>query len=119
MGDKKGVLSFLRLDGIVDNLLKLVESKIELAKIEIKKDLSKFIAKALVFAILGALGFMFFIFLNLGLAILVSDWIGETYSGFLIISGFYLLVFLIFLLIKGKLKIEDIIESKLNDTLDK
>lgn len=119
MSEKKGVLSFLKLDGIVDNLLKLVESKIELAKIEIKKDLSKFIAKALVATILVALGFLFFIFLNLGLAVLMSAWIGEPYSGFLIVSGFYLILFLIFLLTKDRLNIEEIIESKLNNTLHK
>ena len=117
MGDKKGFLSFLKLDGIVDSLLRLVESKIELAKIEIKKDLSTFIAKALVLAILVALGFLFFLFLNLGLAFLISAWIDEPYSGFLIISGVYLIIFLLFLLVKDRLKIEEKIERKLNQTL--
>ncbi|MEM9858829.1 MAG: phage holin family protein [Bacteroidota bacterium] len=117
MADKKGILNFLKLDGIVDNLLKLVESKIEIAKVEIKKDLAKFIAKALVAVILASLGLTFFIFLNFGLAFLIGEWIGKLYIGFLIVSAFYLILFLLFYFTKDSLNIEETIEEKLNDTL--
>ncbi|MEO0553500.1 MAG: phage holin family protein [Bacteroidota bacterium] len=119
MADKKGLLSFLKLNGIIDNLLKLLEAKIEIAKIEIKKDIAKFLAKVMVFAILMALGLLFFLFLNIGLAFLLSDWIGQLYSGFLIISGFYVAVFFVFLLVKDHLGIEDSIEQSLNKALEK
>ncbi|MEM8565005.1 MAG: phage holin family protein [Bacteroidota bacterium] len=115
MTDKKSILSFLKLDSIVDRLLKLVESKIEIAKIEIKKDLSHFLAKALVMAILIALGLIFFLFLNLALGFLISAWIGDTYSGFLIISAVYFLLFILFLVAKNYMNIEARIEKKLGE----
>lgn len=114
MADKNGILNFLKLDSIVEKLLKLVESKIEIAKIEIKKDLSQFLAKALVMAILSALGLIFFLFLNVGFGFLIGTWIGNTYSGFFIISGVYLLLFLLFLTTKNYLKIEARIGKKLD-----
>ncbi|MEM7107203.1 MAG: phage holin family protein [Bacteroidota bacterium] len=114
MADKNGILNFLKLDSIVEKLLKLVESKIEIAKIEIKKDLSQFLAKALVMAILSALGLIFFLFLNVGFGFLIGTWIGNTYFGFFIISGVYLLLFLLFLTTKNYLKIEARIGKKLD-----
>lgn len=69
-------------------------------------------AGSLTFIILLALfGTFFLILLNIGLAVLVGQWVGNYGYGFLIVAGFYLLL-LIGVFIFGK-NIKDSIANKL------
>lgn len=54
---------------------------------------------------------LFFLLLTLGLCFYVGDLLGAVYYGFFVMSGFYLVVFLIFLLIRNK------VEDSFNDYL--
>lgn len=69
-------------------------------------------AGTLTFIILAALfGTFFMILLNIGLAVLVGEWVGNYAYGFLIIAGIYLLL-LIGVIVFGK-NIKDGIANKL------
>ena len=114
MAEKKGILSFLKLDGAIDHLIGIVESKIEIAKIEAKEELAELISKAAVFITLVFFAIVFFLFLNLALAIWLGKLLPHEFQGFLIVSAFYLLVFLVLLLIKDKIGFKEKIEDKLN-----
>ena len=54
---------------------------------------------------------LFFLLLTLGLCFYVGDLLGAVYYGFFVMSGFYLVIFLIFLLIRNK------VEDSFNDYL--
>ena len=47
---------------------------------------------------------LFFLFVSLGLCFYIGDLLGKVYYGFFAMSGFYLLLFIIFLLVKNKVE---------------
>lgn len=114
MAERKGILSFLRLDGAIDHLVAMVESKIEIAKIEVREELAEVLAKGIVGIILIAIGGTFFLFLNLALALWIGELMQREFLGFFIVSGFYLVVLIVLLLIKDKIGLKNNIEEKLN-----
>jgi len=107
VGDKKGLFSFLNFDSIVENLSGYVEKRIELFKIEMKEDVSLGAARILIMLILSLALFMLILFLSLGGAVLLNRMLESDSLGFLLVAGFYLLIFVLFILLKDALKIED------------
>lgn len=47
---------------------------------------------------------LFFLLLTLGLCFYIGNLLGEVYYGFFVMSGFYFIVFLIFILIRNKIE---------------
>ena len=47
-------------------------------------------------------GFVFFLFLNIGLALLIGQLLGRAYYGFFIIAGFYIIIGIILLAFRNK-----------------
>jgi putative superfamily III holin-X len=84
------------LDSLLDRTKDYVETRMELLKLKsINKaaDVVSTIASKL--AMFVAMLF-FFVFLNIGLALLIGHWIGESYYGFLILAVIYLITGLLF-----------------------
>ncbi len=108
------ISKFLKLDGLFDSLSGYVEARIELLKIEIKEDVSKAIASALIFS-LTATGFVFFIFfISIAIAIKLGEYVG-AFQGYAITGGFYLLIALLIFIFRKRLitKIEEHIVSSI------
>lgn len=114
MADKKGILSFLKLEGAVDHLLGMVESRIQIAKIEAKEEVAEILAEALVRLSLALFAFIFFLFLNVALALWLGSLLQQEFVGFLIVAGFHILMFLILLLVKDKIGLKEMIQARLN-----
>jgi uncharacterized membrane protein YqjE len=94
------ILKFLRLDSFVHNITGYVESRIELMKVEIREDVSKAIATALVTIALFLIGFMFLIFFSIGLAQFISVYFEASYAGYWSVAGVYGTFFLILLIFR-------------------
>ena len=111
MGDKKGLFSFLNFDSIVENLSGYVEKRIELFKIEMKEDVALGAARLLIMLVLSLALFMLILFLSLGGAVLLNRTLESDSLGFLLVAGFYLLIFVLFFLLKDTFKFEEKLKS--------
>ncbi len=105
-------------DGIFDEVFDVkkeiesyVQNRIDLTKLHITEDLSKFTSTVAVRLILFYIGFFVLLFLSIAGAYAIGRYINSDELGFIIIAGFYFLVGLIFLLFRGILIHKPIIKS--------
>ncbi len=96
-GIKETILKFLRIDGLVDNLSGYIEARVKLLKIEIKEDVAKVLSKGLVHLAIFFFVFLFLIFFSIGIAYYINTFFNNNFEGFLIVAGFYFLLFILFL----------------------
>lgn len=113
MSEKKGLLNFLKLDSIIENLSGYVENKLEILKIELKEDAAIIASRLILLIILCTLAIIILLFLSLTAGIVINLWLGSSYLGFLIIGTFYLLLLLLVIIFKNKFKLESKIQSYL------
>jgi hypothetical protein len=106
---------FLKLDGLIDNISGYVDARVKLLKIEVREDVAKVITRGLVFAVLFLIGFMFVVFLSIGIALILNQYFTNDFVGFLIVSGFYLFVFLVAVIMRKQVheKLEHLFSEKL------
>lgn len=106
------ILKLLKLDGLLNSLTDYVETRIELLKYEIKEDVARAIAKASIFLVLALFTGLIIIFLSVAIALKIGDHLGHA-AGFGIVSGAYLLLTLIILLLRRRIRqaIEDDIKK--------
>ena len=111
------ISKFLKLDGLIESITGYVEARIELLKIEIKEDVSKTIASALIFALIGIGLVLFIFFISFAVAVKLGEYV-STFQGFAIVAGFYLLLALLTFLFR-KLLIKKIEEHVLSSIKSK
>jgi uncharacterized membrane protein YqjE len=87
------LFKLFKLENIAFNLTGYVESKLELFKLEIRTDVTKALSRAMTLIFLALLGFLFLLFLSLGLAYLINSFFEAQYVGFFVIALFYGIVF--------------------------
>lgn len=100
---KDTLFKFLKLNTLVDNLSGYVETRVKLIKIEIREDVAKVLSKGLVQIVILLFLFLFLLFFSLGLAQYLNAVMANPYAGYWVVSGFYFLIFLIFLIFRKKL----------------
>lgn len=84
-----------KLDGITENLKDYVSTNYELIKLQATERTSVIGSGIISTIIIVIIGLLFFFALSLGVSFYLSALIGDTFSGFLIVAGFYLLLTLI------------------------
>ncbi len=117
MAEKKGFFNFLKPDGIIEHFVALLESRIMIAKIEVKEEIAHILSRGLVTFALVFVATLFFLFLNFAFAFFVGSAMQNVSYGFLIVSGFYLMVFIILFLLKDRLGLDKYFEKKLSHAL--
>lgn len=117
--EKGKLFKFLRLDAIIDNLTGLIETRLELAKIEIKEEVAKIGARIISGVVLAFLGVLIIIFFSFSLATWFNSLLDSIYLGYVIVTGFYLVVFLLLILLKAHVWLQQKIESGLINTEEK
>lgn len=85
---------------LIDKIKEYVTVRIELATLSATEKGSHLFASIVTDSILAILMIFVFLFGSLGLGFYLSEIIGNTYVGFFIIAGFYLLIGLIIFAIK-------------------
>jgi len=94
---------FNKLQQLSEEVKDYVNLRIDLVKLNIAETTSKVISNVAA-TLIAALIFLFFLFFaSTGLALFLSAVIGNSYSGFLIVAGLYLVVGLIIWYARGKL----------------
>ena len=117
MAERKGFFNFLKLDNIIEHFTALMESRITIAKIEFKEEMAHILSRGVVSFLMVFMGILCFLFLNVALALILGGVLGNTSYGFLLISGFYLVIFVILFLFKDQLGLHQYFEKKLSQLL--
>lgn len=113
MADYKKLLSFLKIDNIIDHISELIEAKVEVYKVELKYEVAKIGAKLLSFIILSFFISLIVIFLSFSAATLINSLMDSRYWGFVIVTGFYTLLVVLYLSFKVNLGIQHFFEKML------
>jgi uncharacterized membrane protein YqjE len=95
MNIKSSISDYFKIDELKENILKLIEAKFELKKLEIQEKLEGILAGVIVKLALGLFLVMFFIFLNMLLAIGINYLTNTIWAGYAILAAIYLITFLI------------------------
>jgi uncharacterized membrane protein YqjE len=95
---KDSIVKFLRLDNLIDNLTGYVETQVKLAKMEVRDEVSKILARSFVIATALLFAFLFLIFFSVGLAQYLNGFWNHPYKGYWAVAGIYAIPCLVFLL---------------------
>lgn len=68
-----------------------IETRLELAKVEVKEEVASGLAKSVLFVAITSLASIFLLFLSVAIAVLIGSRL-SMWLGFLIVGGFYLIV---------------------------
>lgn len=96
----ESILKFLKLDGLISHVTGYVEARIELMKLEIREDVGKAISRAIVVLTLVLVGFLFLLFLSIGLAHFIGSYFQSAYLGYWTVAGIYGFLFLLLLVFR-------------------
>ncbi len=77
-----------------------IQTRVELTKLTIIESIVLGVGSLVAGGVLLILGLIFLLFISLALGFYLSAVIGNTYAGFFIVSGFYLLLMIIVYLMK-------------------
>lgn len=107
------------IDKILENVLRYIESRFELFKLEIEESVSIALVRLIQGLIIGVLGIFVLLFFSWGIANALNVWLNSTFVGYFIVGGIYLLLMLIVLSRSGEGKLKQLIEGKVAGMFDK
>jgi len=90
-------------ESLVDRAETYAKTNIDLLKLKATDKVSDTVSSVVVNVIYVFLALLIFPMLNFGAAIWISEEIGVSYSGFFIVAGFYILVFILVFAFRKKL----------------
>ncbi|WP_420317775.1 phage holin family protein [Ekhidna sp.] len=89
---------------VIDNIVEFIEIKTEQIKLRIISRIARMLSGVIALSLLAVFGLFFFFFLSFAMAELINIGMDSAYLGYLIISGFYLLIIIIVtILVKSRL----------------
>lgn len=108
---------FLKIGELKENLVKLIEAKFELTKLNVQDKIEGIAVKAAYALITFILGIVVIIFLSILLALGLNHLIGSYWLGFLVMFGFYVIILALFIFAKDavqsaiKKRVEGIVDE--------
>lgn len=116
MSIKSSISDYFKIDELKDNLVKLIEAKFELKKLEVQEKIEGLISGIAVKIVMGVFLVMVFMLLNLLLAATINHFTHTFWAGYVILIAVYLILWWVFK--TQKAKVETIIKTKIGETLD-
>ncbi len=104
---------FLKISKLIENLTGFIKVKIELLKLDILEEISKGIASLFSLVLVLILGLFVIAFGSLALAVFLNSHYGSPYLGYLVITGLYVIILIVVLLLARTGKLTDFIEEQL------
>jgi hypothetical protein len=83
------------VEKLIENITRYLEARIELLKVELQQKVASGIVSGIQIGLTAFTLLFAFIFANLALANFLNDVIGNSYAGYLILAGFYVVLFFI------------------------
>jgi len=99
------------INSIRKDIQEYLEVQLDLIRLHTAESLSRVFSKIAIFAITGFLLLLILIFFSLAAGFYLGEIMGSEFIGFLIVSGFYLVVLIAFLLLRKKLVERPIIKA--------
>lgn len=108
---------FLKMSELKENLVKLIEAKFELTKLNVQDKIEGVAVKVVHALLTFILGLVVLVFLSILIAVGLNLLLKSSWAGFLIIFAVYLIVFLLFVFAKDavissiKKKVEEVVDE--------
>lgn len=80
-----------KAEALAENLKAYVNARIEAVKLEVAEKVSVLLSSIIAGLIVGVILLCFIAFAGVGFAIIIGEWIGNTWTGFLIVAALYFL----------------------------
>ena len=112
------MFKFLKIDSIIENLTGLIETRLELAKIELKEELAKIAARVIAMVVFSFLAVMIIIFFSIWLAAFLNSVLGSMWAGYAIVTGFYLLILILLIIFRVHIILQAKIEEALIENVE-
>ncbi len=90
------------IEAVFDTVGDFVDIKIDLFKLQAISKISEVVSSAIGSVAVMIFMLFFIILLNIGLALLIGEWLGKSYYGFFALAGLYLIAGLILGSLKDK-----------------
>lgn len=116
--EKSRLFKFLKIDSIIENLTGLVETRLALAKIELKEELAKIGARIIAMVIFSFLGVMIVIFFSFWMARLLNYFLDSMWAGFAIVTGGYFLILVLLIVFKVHIVLQNKLEDAFMQNVD-
>ncbi len=117
MNIKESISDYLKIGELKDNLMQVIEAKIDLKKLDIQEKIEDKIAPLITNLIIGVFVFIAFVMLNIILAVLLNGALESTWIGYAIVFLIYSLLAL--LIYVNREKVEVSIKNKISEEIDK
>jgi hypothetical protein len=112
------IKDMLSLDRWIENFEGYLDARIELVKFDVKELVVDLMTRSIFFLGIAIFGMCALICLNIGLAFLISHYIGNEFSGFLILSVFYFIIALVFYLSRNNSSLNEKIEMQIREAMN-
>lgn len=83
---------FAKAEEMAENVKEYINNRIESAKLSVAEKSSKIMANAMAAVMLAAILFFFFLFAGIALSLVLGDWMGKPWAGYLAVAILYLLI---------------------------
>jgi amino acid transporter len=110
---------FLKVGELKENLIKLIEAKFELTKLNVQDKIEGIAIKAAYALITFILGIVVVIFLSILISLGINHLLENNWLGFLIMFIFYAIIFVVFIFAKAsvlstiKKRVEEVVDENL------
>lgn len=101
---------------IIEKVEGYIETRIELIKLDAQVQLTEFVFSTVKILMLMMIAATVLFFINIALAMLINQMLESRYVGFLIMAGFYGIIFIIVYIYKDSKFINDLITFKSKNT---
>ena len=106
------------INSVIDKAEQFGKTSLELIKLKTVDKTADIASSTLSWLIIIIFGLLFFSFLNIGIALWIGSLLGKNFLGFLIVSGFYGILFLIFLAFRKTLLKKPVNDSIVENFID-
>ena len=90
------------IEHLSDDLKQYINTNYELLKLEAVDNVSAVASSAVSYLLVGVVSGLFLFFMSLGVGFYISFCRGDSYSGFVIVAGFYFLLAVVLLIARKK-----------------
>ena len=104
---------------LIENLMGYIDTRIDIIRLEIQEKLKAALVNTMHAVLLGVVGFMCLIFVNIFLGLLLNHLLDSSFWGFGIVALFYVILLVILIIGLDKKVFQDMADKSLNNTIYK
>ena len=94
---------FAKMEELTDSVKEYVNTRVESVKLSVAEKSSALVANLVAGMLVAAVFLFFLIFAGIALALVLGEWTGKMWAGFLIVAGIYLLIGIIVWIAREKI----------------